>query len=153
METVNEQLILQSTLSDLKLVAPWIERLAARHSFSDQRQFAIDLCLEEVISNVIRHGYAERPGHFISVRFSSTPHDDYFAFTIEDEAPHFDPLSAPEPPLMTALDQPRIGGNGIRLLRHFADKIEYSATATGNRLVVGFRSAPSSASDPSSFAD
>ncbi len=32
----------------------------------------------------------------------------------------------------------RVGGQGIRLLRHFADLLEYEPISTGNRLRIGF---------------
>jgi serine/threonine-protein kinase RsbW len=103
----------------------------------------MDLCLEEVLSNVIRHGYAGQPGRPILVHFASSPRDGYFTFVVEDEAPLFDPLAVPEPPVPRSLDETRVGGNGIRLLRHFADALEYRSTPAGNRLTMGFRAADS----------
>src|SRR5580698_3630589 len=53
-------LTLKSQIEDLTLVWPWVEALAARYSIPAETQFAIELCLEEALSNIIRHGY---PGH------------------------------------------------------------------------------------------
>lgn len=142
-DTTGERLALRSALSDLALVSPWVEYLAAQYAISDNTQFAMNLCLEEVLSNVIRHGYAGRPGRPILVQFASIPRDGYFTLVIEDEAPLFDPLAAPKPPVSRSLDDTRVGGNGIRLLRQFADALEYHATPTGNRLTLGFRAADS----------
>jgi anti-sigma regulatory factor (Ser/Thr protein kinase) len=97
----------------------------------------MDLCLEEVISNIMRHGYAGQPGRPIRVQFS-TPREGHFAFSVEDEAPHFDPLAAPELPFVDLRGQARIGGHGIRLVRHFAGSLEYQELPGGNRLTLGF---------------
>jgi serine/threonine-protein kinase RsbW len=136
-ETAEEQLTLESRLSDLAQVAPWIERLAAQHGIPSDTQFGIDLCLEEVLSNIIRHGYCGEPGHFIDVCFER-PREDYFLFVVEDKAPFFNPLNTQEPPPMSADDDSQIGGQGIRLLRQFADALEYQAMPGGNRLRIGF---------------
>lgn len=133
-----ERLNLQSSLSDLTLISPWIEHLSAQFAIPGDLHFAIDLCLQEVISNVMRHGYRGQPGRPILVRFFS-PREGHFVFAVEDEAPPFDPIAAPELPCVDSTGQPRIGGHGIRLVRHFADSLEYHRKPTGNCLVMVFR--------------
>ena len=140
--TTGEILNLKSRVSELAQIPPWIERLASRFSIPESTQFAMNLCLEEVLSNIIRHGYCGNPDHSIAVHFTS-PRDDYFVFVIDDDAPPFNPVDAPEPPAMSSLDEIQIGGQGVRLLRRFADSLEYQATPTGNRLSIGFTSASS----------
>jgi anti-sigma regulatory factor (Ser/Thr protein kinase) len=41
-------------------------------------------------------------------------------------------------PPLSSLEELAIGGQGVRLLRRFADALEYQATPTGNRLSIGF---------------
>jgi serine/threonine-protein kinase RsbW len=141
-DMTGERLNLRSRMSDLAQLPPWIERLASRHTIPASTQFAMDLCLEEVLSNIIRHGYSGKPDHSIAVHFAS-PRDDYFVLVVEDEAPPFNPVDAPELPALDSLDEIRVGGQGIRLLRQFADALEYQATPTGNRLSIGFSAAGS----------
>jgi serine/threonine-protein kinase RsbW len=136
-DPTEERLTLQSRISELSQVPAWIERLGARHSIPGNIQFAMNLCLEEVLSNIIRHGYSGKPDHRILINFTR-PRDGYFVYDVEDEAPQFNPLDAPEQPALNSLDDPREGGQGIRLLRRFADRLEYQATPTGNRLSIGF---------------
>jgi serine/threonine-protein kinase RsbW len=137
MDITGERLELRSRLSELAQVPLWIERLAVRHAIPASTQFAMDLCLEETLSNIIRHGYSGKPDHSIAVRFAN-PRKDYFVFVVEDEAPLFNPVDAAVPPPMNALDENPIGGQGIRLLRQFADALHYETTPTGNRLSIGF---------------
>lgn len=132
-----DRLDLRSRLSDLHKLPWWIERLASLYPIPAPTQFAMNLCLEEAISNIIRHGYFGQPDHFISVRFTS-PRNDYFVLIVEDGAPPFNPVTSPELPALSSLDDGPIGGQGIRLLRRFADALEYQATSNGNRLSIGF---------------
>jgi serine/threonine-protein kinase RsbW len=136
-DTTGERLNLRSRISELGHLHPWIERLASRHQIPANTQFAMNLCLEEVISNIIRHGYCGDPDHSIAILFTS-PREDFFVFVIEDEAPHFNPVESPELPPLSSLEEFAVGGQGIRLLRRFADALEYQATPTGNRLSIGF---------------
>jgi serine/threonine-protein kinase RsbW len=135
-----DQLALRSRLSDMTHLPVWIEALAARHSIPANVQFAIDLCLEEVVSNVIRHGYAGADDRSLTVHFTM-PAEGYLKFVIEDEAPRFNPLEAPELPALNPDEDSRIGGQGIRFLRNFADGLEYEPTPTGNRLTMTFLAA------------
>jgi serine/threonine-protein kinase RsbW len=140
MDTTGERLNLRSRMSDLTQLHPWIERLAARHSIPASTKFAMNLCLEEVLSNIIRHGYSGTPDHSIAIQFAN-PRKDYFVIVVEDEAPPFNPADAPELPALRSLEEIQLGGHGIRLLRRFADALEYQATPTGNRLSIGFAAA------------
>jgi serine/threonine-protein kinase RsbW len=139
-DQTQDRLELRSRLSDMAQLPAWIEGLATRHGIPANVQFAIDLCLEEALSNVIRHGYAGMDDRSVSVRFTM-PGSGYFKFVIEDQAPRFNPLDSPEQPAMSPDEENRIGGQGIRFLRHFADALEYEATPTGNRLSIGFSAA------------
>jgi len=142
MDTTEERLTLQSRLSELTQVPPWIECLATRHTIPDSTQFAMNLCLEEALSNVIRHGYSSKPDRSIAVQFAN-PRENYFVFVVEDDAPPFNPLDSPELPALSSLDEVRVGGQGIRLIRQFSNALEYEPTPTGNRLSIGFSTANS----------
>ncbi len=134
------RLILQSRLSEIALIWPWVEALAAEYSMPSDTLFAIHLCLEEAVSNIIRHGYREQPGHRITVDFSQE-NGNSLVFAIEDQAPPFDPLghlAIPEMPAAESIDRLEPGGHGIRLLRRFAGSLGYQRLANGNRLIIRF---------------
>ena len=129
--------MLDSQLSQLSRLPPWVEALGDRYRIAERVRFAINLCLEEAVSNVIRHGYAGSAGRLVRVSFSE-PRAGYFVVKVEDDAPHFDPLHLPALPRIDEQSAERLGGQGIRLLMGFSDSLEYEATATGNRLRIGF---------------
>jgi serine/threonine-protein kinase RsbW len=137
-----DRLALQSRLSEIAQVPAWTEDLASRYAIPGEVQFAMDLCLEEILSNIIRHGYAGEQDRPVIVNFSK-PRDGYFVIVVDDEAPYFNPLDAPELPMVSPGEQTRIGGQGIRLVRQFANVLDYESTSTGNRLRLGFLSVDS----------
>lgn len=136
-QTSEELLILQSELADLALVPPWIERMACAHAIPATTEFAMNLCLEEILSNIIRHGYANEPGHAIAIRFSAIGKAE-FQLVVEDQAPPFNPVTAPISPIEETLEGRREGGLGIRLARNFAGNMKHESLVGGNRLIMRF---------------
>jgi len=139
-EQAPDQIVMDSQLSELIRISPWIDKLASQHSIPENVTFAMNLCLEEALSNVIRHGYRGHGGA-LTVRFTS-PEEGRFVLIVEDEAPRFDPLEQEPPPAYGTENPSQIGGQGIRLMRGFSDSLEYAATATGNQLRIGFTASP-----------
>jgi anti-sigma regulatory factor (Ser/Thr protein kinase) len=127
-------LFLQSRLSDIARLPAWIESLASRQAIPKNIEFAINVCLEEAISNIIRHGYGTDVNGSVTVRFTM-PRQDLFVFMVEDEAQRFNPLDVLTSNLCGTV---RVGGQGINLLRQFSDALEYEATLNGNRLKIAF---------------
>jgi serine/threonine-protein kinase RsbW len=135
--TTAECLILESKLSEINRVPPWIERLASLHVIPDRTRYAMDLCLEEVLSNIIRHGYKGKADGVMRIRYLAH-RDGFFTLVVEDEAPPFNPLVVADPPFPRSLEDISGGGQGIHLLKQFADAVEYEPTRTGNRLIISF---------------
>jgi anti-sigma regulatory factor (Ser/Thr protein kinase) len=142
------RLTLRSRLTDLKLVWPWVDALALEHSISPDTRYAIDLCLEEALSNIIRHGYGGEPNHAINISFTRNGKKG-LTFTIDDDAPHFapdQPLGRGETSAHGNEMKPReledselnSGGHGLRLLRRFAGSLVWEQLPGGNRLTMTF---------------
>lgn len=133
-----DRLVLPATLSAMERLPRWIEDIAKSRSIDDRTQFAIHLCLEEAVSNSIRHGHVETAAEStVTVACAVSP-DGHLVFTVEDNAPPFNPLAAPAMPIVDANGEISIGGHGIRLLRSFASSLAYEPTPSGNRLRIGF---------------
>jgi serine/threonine-protein kinase RsbW len=133
------RLTIRSRIEDLALLWPWAESLANEHAVPTDTRFAIHLCLEEALSNVIRHGYNGQPDRPITIEFLSGP--DEVVFTVEDRAPAFDPLAVSaveETPAPASIAEIPLGGRGIRLIRKFAGSLAYQRLADGNRLTMRF---------------
>lgn len=136
------RLALRSQLADLTLVSPWVEALAAKHGILGETRFAIDLCLEEALSNIIRHGYQGEPGHAIEVTFIAGAGGG-LVFTVEDHAPPFAPGEDEEPfNAPASIEELQPGGRGIQLMRRFAGSLKWERLADGNRLTIAFPSQP-----------
>ena len=137
----NEQgrLTLSSRLGDLALVNPWVEALAAEHAIGADTMYAIELCLEEALSNIVRHGYKSAPDHTIELSFHRKG-DAMLQFAIEDCAPHFDQTGPGRQPANEDIDYLLPGGHGMPLIRKFSSSVEWEPLPKGNRLTLTFPS-------------
>lgn len=141
------RLTLKSQLQDLALVLPWLESLTQEFTIPPDTQFAISLCLEEALSNVIRHGYAGQPNQNITVDCSCS--GEWLIFVIEDAAPPFTPFApassppATDPAFSASIQDIEPGGNGIALMKRFAGSLAWEPLPDGNRLKLGFHIPPS----------
>ncbi len=138
------RLTLKSQLDDMGALWPWVESIAAQYAIPADTVFGIHLCLEEAVSNVIRHGYGGQPGNTITVDYTLSD-GHVLLFTVEDQAPAFDPITAPlieDQPVASPMDYLRPGGRGILLMRSFANSLGYerleNGSGGGNRLTIGF---------------
>lgn len=94
----------------------------------------IQTAVDEACTNVIKHAYAEKDG---TIDITCEVQDNNFVVTIRDKGKPFDPYSVPLPDLETDVDERRIGGLGIYLMRTLMDDVSYSFDAAeGNTLVM-----------------
>jgi len=102
-------------------------------------RFHTELVFEEVVANIVSHG--GEPGRVPDVRVRLEAGAEVLVLTFEDDGVAFDPRqrAAPAP---LRLDEERIGGFGLVLVRHAASALDYERTAAGrNRLRVTLRRA------------
>lgn len=118
----------------------WVDALAADYAIPKETHFAIDLCLEEALSNIMRHGYSGQPDHPITIDFTST--GTSLTFVIEDLAPHFAPAEPADSRPAASIEEYRSGGLGLQLMRRFAGTLRWEPLPHGNRLTIGFKVAP-----------
>ncbi len=133
----HDLLVLDSRLSELSRAQSWAEALAQKFGLGEKTRYAILLCLEEALANVVLHGYRSEAGHPIVMRCQLAAGMLFIA--IEDDAPGFAPAEAAAGvPETASLESLTPGGYGIQLLRHFADSLAYEKLQSGNRLIMGF---------------
>jgi serine/threonine-protein kinase RsbW len=110
-----------------------LDRVMRAHAFSDEEILDTQLAVEEAIANVIMHGYTGETGKIVITCRTSR---GLAEIQIEDTAPPFNPLSLPKPVLTGDLEDRKIGGLGVFLIREVMDDIIYHREAGKNILVL-----------------
>lgn len=104
------------------------------HGLSDRIVHGLELAADEMLSNVIRHGFPDAQ-HDRDIRCSAHVADGTVAFAIRDNGAPFDPLEdAPPPDLESGAEDAPIGGLGVHIVKSLADSCGYSRDDGRNRL-------------------
>lgn len=133
-------LTLASSIAAADKASAWARALAEQMGLTEERIAALDLCIIELVSNVVEHSYRARAGE-IRLELDLAPPEGAI-LTVIDEGPAFDPLSVPPPAIPTSLDDATIGGYGIHLVRSTADACEYKRHQGRNVFTAWFGARP-----------
>jgi serine/threonine-protein kinase RsbW len=129
------ELVVAATMDDLPLMLDFVERCCSDHALDAATCLTLRLAVEEVCMNVIVHGYAGSAPGLIRIGFNADPVQA--VITVEDDAPPFDPASAPPPDLTSDWENRQLGGLGWHLVRAMVDELRHDRLGTaGNRTTL-----------------
>lgn len=101
----------------------------------EEARFAFELVLEEIFMNVVMHGsLPEGPACVVEV--SLERQGDDVVMEIADDGLPFDPLAMESPDTSAPMDERRVGGLGVYLVREMMDTVRYRYSEGRNRLIV-----------------
>ena len=131
--TASADLTIPALLDEIPGVSFELEQCMRSSGFSDEQILDLQLAVEEAITNIIVHGYAGTPGT-IMIHCRAGP--DEVSVEISDDAPAFNLLQAPEPDISADIDDRKIGGLGIFLIRKVTDSATYRYEKAKNILTL-----------------
>jgi anti-sigma regulatory factor (Ser/Thr protein kinase) len=123
-----------------------VTRLVAQRltawAVGDRPRYIVELVLEEILTNITRHAYANTVAGQIDVHLQRRPETIVLAF--EDSGPAFDPTRRDASPAGGALETATIGGRGILMVRNLTQSMRYERCNGQNRLelVIGLEPPP-----------
>ena len=131
------QLVLKNDSYELGRLAAAFDEFANRHNVGDTSRFQLQLCLEEMVLNVINYGFDDDGEHEIHVEFEFQIDSRTVKVNILDDGRRFDPLEqVPEPDLDATLQERNVGGLGVHFVRKFMDDASYRHVEGRNRLTL-----------------
>jgi anti-anti-sigma factor len=124
LEAKRQTIELVSELAELARAAAFVNAFCAGLPASTGDVSALHLAAEELITNVITHGYGEgRRGPVTLTLESIVP--DRVRLTVSDEADAYNPLANPAFDTGMPLEARPVGGLGIHLVRQLMDACVY----------------------------
>jgi len=125
---------IEAELKNLSLIRGFVQETAA-YLGADQAVIAdMILATDEAVTNIIVHGYRDRPGMIeIELRRNGDAIDIY----LRDHSAPFDPTSVPGPDVTRPLEERPPGGMGIHLMRQLMDDVSHHVIPQGgNELIM-----------------
>ncbi len=123
---MNEETLEISLVNDLReiaRVAAQIDEFCASLDLTSEVAFAVNLALDEILTNTISYGYDDDEPHRIEITVG--PEAEALAIVIVDDSAAFDLSSAPTPDIGTSLEERPLGGLGLFLVHQMMDSVEY----------------------------
>jgi anti-sigma regulatory factor (Ser/Thr protein kinase) len=123
--------------AELRPLSEWFRGFALDHGVGQTRALDFELCLNELVTNVIHYAYDDRGKHEIRVTLEWNGAE--LRATVEDDGRPFNPLEKEAPPTPRSLEASGVGGWGIPIVRALADDVSYERRDGRNRVTITSR--------------
>ena len=130
----NKKIILKNKSSEIVRLADFVVLFGSENSLSDAIVNRVNMCLEELVTNIIKYGCDNDAQHEIEILFEIE--DDKLKVKVTDDAKPFDPLLLPTPDVNKPLEERPVGGLGIYLVKNVMDSVEYKREEGKNIIVM-----------------
>lgn len=125
---------LKNDLAELKGLCRHCETMGQTMGLSEKLIFQTNLALDELFTNIVSYGFCDHGEHQITITITCDLH--VLGLRIEDDGIPFDPSNAPEPDLECRMEDTKVGGLGIHLIKNLMDEIVYQRTDGKNVLIL-----------------
>ena len=132
MSTVETSIL--NKIRDLSRIPDLVARFAEEQGISDDVVFGMNVALDEMLSNIIKYGYTDDAIHEIHLRLSVA--GPLLVAEIEDDSQPFDPCAAAPVDVDAPLEDRKVGGLGIHIVRTLCAEVGYARIGGRNRLVM-----------------
>lgn len=137
MSDPDSRIAIETTLACLPDLERWIAQLSGQFALAPLLRNRIEVCLTELITNLISYGYPD--GRSGTARLAFWQRPDRYTVCIQDDGRPFDPTAYKLPATPGSLDEASASGRGIPLVRRFADALEYRRHDGSNQLMLVFK--------------
>ena len=125
---------LKNDIAELQTLGRQIESVGRALNLSKRCLFEINLALDELFTNIISYGFTDGHEHRIEVSLSAE--NEVLSVIIADDGVAFNPTERPAPARPDTVDDCRVGGLGIYLIKNLMDEICYRREGEKNILTL-----------------
>lgn len=111
-----------------------LEGFSQTHQIAEDDMFNVRLVLDEAVINIIVHGYDDTAEHLIHV--SLAMRSGVLFIHIDDDGVPYNPLEAPPPRFDLPIEERRIGGLGVHIMKTLARDLRYRRDGDRNHLDI-----------------
>ncbi|MEM6490827.1 MAG: ATP-binding protein [Pseudomonadota bacterium] len=129
-----ERLDVKIDFKDVDTVAPFVTAFGARHGLDRRTVQHVALAIEELLANSVRHGHPDPAGKTAEIHLERLA--DRLLVVYIDEGVAFDPTRVAAQPVPRDIDEARVGGLGILLIRRTFDRFDYERQGARNRVYL-----------------
>lgn len=123
-------------IDSLEEIFAFLRAFADEHEFDERTVFCINLVVEELFTNMVRHNLGG--GDTVTLALD---HDDEQVFLelVDVDVEPFDESKVAAVPVEAGIDARRPGGLGVHLVRTMVDDLEYDYQIEDRRMRISVR--------------
>ena len=128
------KLQVKSAFAEIPVANEAASRWLADRNAPAAADYLANLAIEELVTNCIKYGYEDSAEHVIEIELKLNARE--LVLTVTDDGHPFNPLQVPEPDTNKPVEDLRVGGLGIHLLRKMSDRMEYARIDGKNQVTL-----------------
>jgi anti-sigma regulatory factor (Ser/Thr protein kinase) len=129
-----EKLTLPAKLENLETLIEFVIKEAQAMGFDKKKIFQLRLATEEALVNIINYAYPDKTG---AIELALVRKDkDSLVIQITDWGFEYNPLLRPDPNKCLPLEERKIGGWGVYLIKQIMDEVTYKRENEQNILTM-----------------
>jgi len=122
-ETQHFEITIKNRLPEIEKVVQSFETFADKQGLEVKIRREMKMVFDEMLNNIISYAFQQNEEHEIEIRISLTT--DCLTLVISDDGSPFNPFGLEAPDTDLPLEQRKIGGMGIHLVRKVMDDVLY----------------------------
>ena len=128
------ELSLVNDLKEIGTAAEKIDAFCEAQGLPPQIAYAINLSIDEILTNTISYGYDDDAEHLIELSFRVE--DETLVVVIVDDGRPFDSSLSREPDVEATLEERALGGLGLFLVQQMMDDVAYKRSDDRNVITL-----------------
>lgn len=125
-ETVNKlnrTIIIKNRQEEIAQVVRWSRQIGNSLDLPEKQVFALEVSIEELVTNIVWYAFQE--GDDNSIQIDYLVDEKRLYFILKDKGIPFNPMDRPPPVVMDNLEDMKIGGLGLVLVKKMMDGMSY----------------------------
>ena len=139
------EISLVNDLQELARIAERIDEFCEDRNLGPQIGYAVNLSVDEILTNTISYGYDDEEPHEIEIVVSME--GDAIVVVIVDDSTAFDLSQAPDADIESSVEERALGGLGLFLVHQMMDGVEYRRTGGRNIVTLTKKTTDAAAGD------
>ena len=141
---------LANDLRELARIAERIDEFCDDRNLGPQIGYAVNLSVDEILTNTISYGYDDEEPHEIEIVVSMQ--GDAIVVVIVDDSTAFDLSRTPDADVESSVEERALGGLGLFLVHQMMDGVEYRHVDGRNVVTLTKKTADAAGGDGSEDA-
>lgn len=125
--------VIPAKFTDFDKVRVLVDETAKDAGLDDKDIYKVQLAVDEACSNIVEHGYGGEGKGKIECTCSNTGNG--IEIVLRDWGTSFDPNGVPDPELTPSIEDMKLRGAGLFLMRKMMDEVQFiNSSSQGNTL-------------------